>query len=101
MDTARLEALERQITQLIQAFTRVKEDNTRLTESLVQFQQTLHEPQHSLERWQSAQEELIRLRTVTQALQQERELMRGRLEEMLVAIERLEGFPHVPSDAQV
>ena len=101
MDTDRLEALEKQITQLIQAFIRVKEENTRLTQSLVQFQQTLHEQQHSLERWQSAQEELIHLRTVTQTLQQEREFMRGRLEEMLAAIERLEKFSHVPSDSQV
>ena len=101
MDTARLEALERQITRLIQAFTRVKEENTCLTQSLVQFQQTLYEQQHSLERWQSAQEELIHLRTVTQTLQQEREFMRGRLAEMLAAIERLEGLSRVPGDSQV
>ena len=99
MDTARLEALERQITRLIQAFTWVKEENTRLTQSLVQFQQTLHEQQHSLERWQSAQEELIYLRTVTQTLQQERQLIRDRLEEMLATIERLEAFSHMPSDS--
>jgi len=101
MDTARLEALERQITRLIQAFTWVKEENTRLTQSLVQFQQTLHEQQHSLERWQSAQAELTYLRGITQTLQQERGFMRNRLEEMLAAIERLEAFSHVPSDSQV
>ena len=101
MDTARLEALERQITRLIQAFTRAQEDNARLTQSLVQCQQTLHEQQHSLERWPAVQEELIHLRTITQALQQEREFMRHRLAEMLATIERLEGFSHVPSDSQV
>jgi len=101
MDTAKLEALERHIAQLIQAFTRVKEDNTRLTQHLVQLQQTVDEPQRTLEHWQSAQTELTRLRTVTQALQRERELIREKLEAMLVAIERLEGLAHVPSDSQV
>ena len=101
MDTDRLEALERQITRLIQAFTRVKEENTCLMQSLVQFQQTVYEQQHSLERWQSAQEELTYLRTVTQTLQQEREFIRDRLEEMLAAVERLEGFSYAPRDAQI
>ena len=101
MDTAQLEALERHIAQLIQTFTRVKEDNTRLAQHLVQLQQTVDEPQHTLEHWQSAQAELTRLRTVTQALQRERELIREKLEEMLVAIERLEGLSHAPSDSKV
>lgn len=101
MDTERLEALERQITRLIQAFTQVKEENTRLTQSLVQFQQTVHEQRHTLERWQSAQEELTSLRAVTQTLQQEREFIHDRLAEMLAAVERLEAFSHVPSDSQV
>ena len=101
MDTERLEALERHIAQLIQAFTRVKEDNTRLAQHLAQLQQTVDELQRTLEHWQSAQEELTRLRTVTQALQRERELIREKLEAMLVAIERLEGLAHVPSDSKV
>ena len=101
MDTARLEALERHIAQLVQAFTRVKQENTCLTQNLVQLQQTADEPQCTVERWQSAQEELTRLRTVTQALQRERELIREKLEEMLVAIERLEGLAQVPSDSKV
>lgn len=99
MDTERLEALENQIIRLIQAFTQVKEENTRLTQSFLQCQQTLHEHHHSLERWQSAQEELISLRTVIQTLQQERKLIRDRLEEMLAALERLEAFSHAPSDS--
>jgi len=99
MDTERLEALESQLIQLIQAFTQVKEENTRLTQSFLQCQQTLHEQHHSLERWQSAQEEIISLRTVIQTLQQERKLIRDRLEEMLAAIERLEAFSHVSSDS--
>ena len=81
MDIERLEALERQITHLIQAFIRIKEENTHLTqEASAQFQQMLHDQQHSLERWQSDQEELASLRTVTQTLQQERKLIRNRLE---------------------
>ena len=101
MDTERLEALESQIIRLIQAFTQVKEENTRLTQSFLQYQQTLHEEHPSLEHWQSAQEELIRLRTVTQVLRRERELIREKLEEMLVALERLEGLAPVPRDSQV
>jgi predicted nucleic acid-binding Zn-ribbon protein len=101
MDIARLEALERQITQLIQALIRIKEENTHLTQRLAQLQQMFHDQQHSLERWQTDQEELAVLRTVTQTLQQERELIRTRLEEMLVIIERLEGFSHTPSDSHV
>jgi chromosome segregation ATPase len=100
MDTARLEALERQIAQLIQAFIQSKEDNTQLTQRLAQLQQMLLDQQHSLERWQADQEELASLRTLTQALQRERELIRNRLEELLVVIERLEGFSHVPSDSR-
>jgi len=101
MDIARLEALERQIAQLIQAFIRIKEENTHLTQRLAQFQQMLHDQQYSLERWQSDQAELASLRTVTQTLQQERELIRTRLEELLVIVKRLERFSHTPSDSRV
>ena len=101
MDIARLEALEKQITHLIQAFIRIKEENTHLTQRLAQLQQMLHDQQHSLERWQSDQEELASLRTATQTLQQERELIRNKLEELLVIIERLERFSPTPSDARV
>ena len=101
MDTAKLDALESYIAQLIHTFARVKAENTRLAQHLVQLQQTLDEQQRTLEHWQAAQEELTRLRTVTQALQQERELIRAKLEEMLVAIERLEGLSPVSRDAQV
>lgn len=101
MDIARLEALERQITHLIQAFMRIKEENTHLTQRLAQLQQMLHDQQHSLERWQSDQAELSSLRTITQTLQQERELVRSKLQELLVIVERLETFSHTPSDARV
>jgi predicted nucleic acid-binding Zn-ribbon protein len=101
MDIARLEALERQIAQLIQAFIRIKEENTHLTRRLAQLQQMLHDQQHSLERWQSDQEKLASLRTVTQTLQQERELIRNKLNELLVIVERLERFSHTPSDSHV
>ena len=101
MDIARLEALEKQITDLIQAFIRIKEKNAHLTQRLAQLQQMLHDQQHSLERWQSDQEELASLRTATQTLQQERELIRNKLEELLVSIGRLEGFSHTPSNSRV
>jgi len=101
MDIARLEALEKQITHLIQAFIRIKEENTHLTQRLAQLQQMLHDQQHSLERWQSDQVELASLRAATQTLQQERELIRNKLEELLVIIERLERFSHTPSDSRV
>ena len=101
MDIARLEALERQIAQLIQAFIRIKEENTHLMQRLAQFQQMLHDQQYSLERWQSDQAELASLRTITQTLQQERELIRIRLEELLVIVKRLERFSHTPSDSRV
>ena len=100
MDIARLEALEKQITHLIHAFIRVKEENTHLTQRLAQLQQMLHDQQHSLERWQSDQEELASLRTGTQTLQQERELVRNKLEELLVIVERLEKFSHTSSDSR-
>ena len=61
----------------------------------------LHDQQSSLERWQSDQAELASLRTVTQTLQQERELIRIRLEELLVIVKRLERFSHTPSDSRV
>jgi len=101
MDIARLEALEKQITHLIQAFIRIREENTHLTQRLAQLQQMLHDQQYSLERWQSDQEDLASLRTVTQTLQQERELIRNKLEELLVIVERLEKFSHTPSDSRV
>lgn len=101
MNIARLEALEKQITHLIQAFIRIKEENTHLTQRLAQLQQMLHDQQYSLERWQSDQEELASLRTITQTLQQERELIRNKLEELLVIVERLEKFSHTPSDSRV
>ena len=100
MDIVRLEALEKQITHLIHAFRRIKEENTHLTQRLAQLQQMLHDQQHTLERWQADQEELASLRTVTQTLQQERELIRTKLEELLVIVERLERFSHTPSDAR-
>ena len=101
MDIARLEALERHITHLIQAFTRIKAENTHLTQRLAQLQQMFHDQQYSLEHWQTDQDELAALRTVVRTLQQERELIRHRLEELLVVIERLEGLSHTPSDSRV
>jgi len=100
MDTERLAALEEHIALLLQAFTRVKQENKCLTQHLVQLQESLDEQQRTLEQWQSAQEELARLRTVIQVLRKERELIREKLEEMLGSLARLEGIASVPRDAQ-
>ena len=101
MDVARLEALEKQITHLIQAFIRIKDENKHLAQRLAQLQEMLHDQQHSMERWQSEQAELASLRTLTQNLQQERELILNKLQELLVIVERLERFSHTPSDSHV
>ena len=93
--------MERQIAQLIQAFIQIKEENTHLTQRLAQCQQMLHDQQYSLEHWQSDQAELASLRTLTQTLQQERELIRIRLEDLLVIVKRLERFSHTPSASRV
>ncbi len=97
MDTTRLEALENQIVQLIQAYTQVKEENTRLVQRLTQGQQTLYRSPPLSECPPSVQEELASLRTMTQTLQHEREIVRVRLAEMLVTVERLEGLLYAPS----
>ena len=101
MDIVRLEALERQITHLLQAFVRIKEENTHLTQKLAQLQQVLHDQQHSLERWQCDQKELVSLRTVAQTLHQERELIRNKLAELLIVVERLEVLSHTSNDVRV
>ncbi|MDZ7379087.1 MAG: hypothetical protein ONB06_07025, partial [candidate division KSB1 bacterium] len=77
----------------------VKEENRHLAQRLAQLQQTVYEQQRDLERWQSAQEELLWLRTAVQALQREREVIRARLAAMLVTIERLEQLSQMPTPA--
>jgi DNA repair exonuclease SbcCD ATPase subunit len=97
MDITRLEALERQLTQLIHAYAQVKEENVRLVQSLTQYQQTAHTSPTLPECPQAVQEELTSLRTLTQTLQHEREIIRTRLTEILVTVERLEGLLYTPS----
>lgn len=92
MDMIRLAVLETQITQLLQAYSQVKAENTRLLHHLTQCQQTLLPQQPHAEGWSSALEELLHLRTAAQAWQHERDIIRARLVEMQAALERLEGL---------
>jgi len=101
MDTAKLEALERQLAQLIQAFVRLKEEHAQLMQHCVQLQEVAQAQQRDMERWQADREELAHLRTVNESTQQERALIRHKLEAMLVIIERLEGFPQASHDAYI
>ncbi|MBM3223063.1 MAG: hypothetical protein FJZ47_04570 [Candidatus Tectomicrobia bacterium] len=97
MDTTRLDRLEQQIGQLLQAFQQLKEENRRLTQCMAQAQQSMDDQQEQLAARQAEQQELHHLRTMNEQLQRERLFMRDRLEEMLVAIERLEGCACISS----
>lgn len=92
MDMTRLESLESQILQLIQAYVHVKEENTRLLCHLAQGQQPVSSPPPSTEGWQSVHDELTYLRAAAQTWQHEREMIRMRLLEMMATLERLEGL---------
>ncbi len=95
MDLTRFETLEAQVVSLVEAFARVKEENKQLSRNVRQLQDTLQAQQQELARLQPEQEELTHLRTVMQTLQQEREIIRQKLEQMLVTIEWLEGRSRV------
>jgi predicted nuclease with TOPRIM domain len=90
MDIARLETLEAHVVSLVEAFARVKAENEQLCQSVKQLQDALHAQQRELARLRPEQEELTRLRAVMQTLQQERHIIRQKLEQMLVTIEWLE-----------
>jgi hypothetical protein len=90
--------LEAQVTHLLEAFVRVKAENRRLGQQVSQLQQAL-QAQQTLEHAQPEQEELRRLHTMLHALQREREMMREKLEEMLVTIAQLEGLSPMVDDS--
>ena len=90
MDTTQLEVLEQYVQQLLLLLARVQDDNSRLAQRLAELQHTPQEPPPTLAAWDAAQVELHDLRTVTQTLRQERELIRTKLEAMLGVIEHLE-----------
>ena len=95
MDIARLETLEAHVVSLVEAFARVKAENQQLCQNVKQLQDTLRAQQQELARLRPGQEELTHLRTVMQTLQQERHVIRQKLEQMLVTIEWLEGKSHI------
>ena len=94
MDIKRFETLEAYVVSLVEAFARVKEENQRLSQDVKQLRDTLHAQQKELERLQPEQEELTQLRAVMQTMQREREVIRQKLEQMLLTIEWLEGHAH-------
>jgi DNA repair ATPase RecN len=95
MDRERFTALEAHVTNLVEAFARVKAENKRLSQNVKQLQEALRTQQQEVERLQPEQEELMHLRAVMQTFQKERELIRQKLEQMLSTIEWLEGHTHV------
>jgi predicted RNase H-like nuclease (RuvC/YqgF family) len=92
MDSDRLEVLEKHITNLIEAFASLKEENKTLQQRVGQLQTAANSQKRELERLQPERDELLKFRTMVHNLRQEREIIRQKLEVMLVTIERLEGF---------
>jgi uncharacterized protein Yka (UPF0111/DUF47 family) len=91
MDRERFEDLEAQVVNLVEAFARIKEENQRLRQHVKQLQETLRSQQQELEHVRPDQEELTHLRMVLQTFQQERDVIRQKLEQMLSTIAWLEG----------
>jgi predicted nucleic acid-binding Zn-ribbon protein len=100
MDIKRFETLEAHVVSLVEAFVRVQEENKRLSQDVRQLRDTLQAQQKELERLQPEQEELTQLRVVMQTLQQEREVIRQKLQQMLLTIEWLEGHSYTDGDAK-
>jgi len=98
MDSDRLEALEKYVVHLVQAFVHLQEENKTLQHRMGQLQHTAHAQKQRLDRLQPERDELVQFRTIIQSLQRERELIRKKLEEMLSTIEQLEGL--APTDGK-
>jgi predicted RNase H-like nuclease (RuvC/YqgF family) len=92
MDIDRLEALEKYVANLVDAFVHLKEENKNLNQRIGHLQYSVNVQKQQLERLQPERDELLQFRTMIQSLQREREIIRKKLEEMLTTIERLEGF---------
>ncbi len=100
MDVTRFELLEKHVTALLQACLRVQDENTRLSQEVRGLQDTLAAQQQEVERLQNEREELLRLRTTMQVLQQERGIIQQKLQQMLTTIEWLEERTRTEGDAQ-
>jgi hypothetical protein len=95
MDRERLEALEAQVLSVVEELVRVRAENQRLSQNNKQLQDALRAQQREVERLQPDQEELTHLRTVMHTFQQERDLIRQKLEQMLATVEWLEAHTHM------
>jgi Tfp pilus assembly protein PilN len=101
MDLARFEVLETYVTTLVRTCARLREENQGLDRSVRQLQQVLSVRQREVEQLRSEREELLQLRTKMQRLEQERDIIQQKLQQMLATIEWLEGRTRLDGDGQV
>lgn len=90
MDLARFEVLETHVTRLVRTFERIKTEHAELGQQVAHLQQTLSIQEQELERLRREREDLLPLRSKMTALQQEREVIKQKLQQMLSTIEWLE-----------
>jgi hypothetical protein len=98
MDRDRVENLEAHVVNLVEAFARVKAENTRLHQDVTQLRAVLHAQQKEMESFQPEREELMHLRTLMHTFLKERGVIRQKLEQMLSTIEWLEGHSRLDSE---
>ena len=99
MDLARFEVLETHVTQLVRTCARIKVENTELEQQVAHLQQTLSAQQLELEHLRHERDALLPLQSQMTALQQEREVIKQKLQLMLSTIEWLEERMHPDGDA--
>ena len=90
MDVARFELLETGVTNLIQAFQRVQAENVQLGQQVRHLERIVSEQQQKLDHLQRERDDLLQLHTKMQVLQQEREIIQQKLQQMLSTIEWIE-----------
>ena len=90
MDVARFELLETGVTNLIHAFQRVQAENVQLGQQVRHLERTVSEQQQKLDQLQRERDDLLQLHTKMQVLQQEREIIQQKLQQMLSTIEWIE-----------
>jgi predicted RNase H-like nuclease (RuvC/YqgF family) len=90
MNTEKFSVLEAQIMRLFEAFRHVKEENDRLRQTIRQLQEVVDLQQKQSAQLESERHELTRLRVTIQTLREEREIVRKKLQDIVVTIEQLE-----------
>ena len=98
MDVARFEVLETGVTNLIHAFERVKTENAQLGQQVQHLERTVSDQQQKLEHLQRERDDLFQLHTKMLVLQQEREIIQQKLQQMLSTIEWIEQRTRIDSD---